>query len=95
MGNSRRSYDAPPTLGPQAVVGWVHHPLPHGIELQVQTASSTFALDNDQVATTRLVLSRNQALLLASYLLNVTGHSPGDVPDQARPRWPRWLRRRP
>lgn len=87
-------FEAPRRVGPQAVVGWVHHDLPHGIELRVQTASSAFALDNAEVATTRLVLSRNQALLLASYLLNVTGHSPADVPDQSGSRWTSWLKRR-
>lgn len=86
-------YDVPPRAGPQAVVGWVHHPLPQGIELQVQTTPSAFALDNHQIATTRLVLTRNQALLLASFLLNVTGHSAEDVPDQTRSRRLRWFRR--
>lgn len=75
--------DVPPHSGPQAVVSWVlHHPLPHGIELRVQTTASTFALENQQIATTRLVLTRNQALLLATFLLKLTGHAPDDVPEQ-------------
>lgn len=86
--------EAPHRDTPHAVVGWVHHPLPNGIVLQLQTTPSAFALHNADVATTRLVLSRNQALLLASYLLDATGHSPADVPDRARSRWPRWLRLR-
>lgn len=87
-------YDAPRRSGPQAVVGWVHHPLPKGIELEVQTTPSAQALDNQQIATTRLVLSRNQALLLASFLLNATGYSEADVPKRSVSRWPRWFRRR-
>jgi hypothetical protein len=87
-------YDAPRRSGPQAVVGWVHHPLPKGIELEVQTTPSAQALDNQQIATTRLVLSRNQALLLASFLLNATGYSEADVPKRSVSRWPRWFSRR-
>ncbi|MCP3736509.1 hypothetical protein M9979_16710 [Sphingomonas sp. RP10(2022)] len=83
-----------PDPAPQAVVGWVHRPLPQGIELQVQTTPSAFALGEDRVATTRLVLTRNQALLLASFLLRVTDHSAADVPDDHRPRWGRWFRGR-
>lgn len=87
-------YDAPRRSGPQAVVGWVHHPLPKGIELEVQTTPSTLALDNHQIATTRLVLSRNQALLLATFLLNATGYSEADVPKRTASRWLRWFSRR-
>ena len=86
--------DVPPHSGPQAVVGWVHHPLPQGIELRVQTTSSIFALENHQIATTRLVLTRNQALLLATFLLKVTGHAPDDVPEQRISLWSRLFRRR-
>jgi len=77
-----------------AVIGWVHHPLPHGIALEVQTAASAAALDDGRVDTTRLVLTRNQALLLASFLLRVTGHTADDVPDARRPAWRRWFSRR-
>lgn len=86
--------DAPPGDRPQAVVGWLHRPLVHGIELQVQTTPSTFALENQQVATTRLVLSRNQALLLARFLLDVTGHVAEDIPIKPRSRWARLFGRR-
>jgi hypothetical protein len=79
---------------PGAVIGWIHHPLPHGIALEVQTAASAAALDGGRVDTARLVLTRNQALLLASFLLRVTGHSAADVPDARRRGWRRWLGRR-
>ena len=86
--------DVAPHSGPQAVVGWVHHPLPQGIELRMQTTASVFALENQQIATTRLVLTRNQALLLATFLLKVTGHALDDLPEQRRSFWSRLFRRR-
>lgn len=93
-GPSDRTHpDAPGRAGPHAVVGWTHSPLPHGIELTLQAAASSFALENQQIAETRLVLTRNQALLLARFLLQVSGHDATDVAD-ARPLWARWFRRR-
>lgn len=80
--------------GPQAVVGWLHNRLPHGIELRLQTAASAQALERQEIDTTRLLLTRNQALLLASFLLKVSDHSPADVPDATRHGWSRWFRRR-
>lgn len=83
--------EIPPEPQAQAFIGWIHHPLPHGIELRLQSTRSASALEQQQVDTTRLVLTRNQALLLATFLLKVTGQSARDVPEDARPWWKRWL----
>ena len=58
--------------GPRAVIGWVHHALPHGVELRIQSARSSEALREGAIETSRLVMTRNQALLLARSLLQAT-----------------------
>lgn len=60
--------DADPTV----VVGWTHGSLPGGIELRVQSTRSQRALDNGDIESVRLCMTRNQALLLAHYLLDAT-----------------------
>jgi len=59
----------------QALVGWTHAPLPNGIDLRIQCARSTVALENEQVEVQHVLMTRNQALLLARYLLDITGQS--------------------
>lgn len=58
---------------PTVVVGWTHGSLPNGIELRVQSARSQQALNNGEIEGVRLCMTRNQALLLARYLLDATG----------------------
>lgn len=66
----------------RALVGWTHAILPSGVDLRVQCAPSTRALANDQIETQHLLMTRNQALLLAKYLLEVTDQT---LPPKRRP----------
>lgn len=59
----------------QALVGWTHTALPNGIDLRIQCASSSVALENEQVEVQHVLMTRNQALLLARYLLEITDQS--------------------
>lgn len=56
-----------------ALVGWSHSPVPNGIHLRIQSTRSNIALENQQVVAHDLVMTNNQALLLAHYMLDVTG----------------------
>lgn len=59
------------------LVGWTHGACGQGINLRLQSARSQAGLRAGQVDTNHLLLTRNQALLLARYLLTVTGQSDG------------------
>ncbi len=59
----------------QALVGWTHAALPNGIDLRVQCAPSSRALQNEEIEVQHLLMTRNQALLLARYLLEITGQT--------------------
>lgn len=67
---------------PLALIGWTHLDMPNGIDLRVECARSRIALENDLIEQQHIVMTRNQALLLARYLLKVTGQT---LPEQARP----------
>ena len=71
-GFSPRSAQGTGDADPTVVVGWSHGTLPGGIELRVQSTRSQQALDNGDVDSVRLCMTRNQALLLARYLLEAT-----------------------
>jgi hypothetical protein len=67
---------------PRALVGWTHLDMPGGIDLRMECARSRFALENDMIEQRDIVMTRNQALLLARYLLKVTGQT---LPEEAPP----------
>ena len=67
---------------PRALVGWSHFDMPNGIDLRMECARSRIALDNDLIEQRHVVMTRNQALLLARYLLKVTGQT---LPNEAPP----------
>ncbi|WP_052130107.1 hypothetical protein [Sphingomonas sp. 35-24ZXX] len=69
-------------LPPIALIGWTHRELPNGIDLRIECARSRIALENDVIEHRDIVMTRNQALLLARYLLKVTGQS---LPIEAKP----------
>lgn len=71
---------------PTVVVGWTHLDLVSGIELRLQSSRSQVALESGQVETARLCMTRNQAMLLARYLLDATGQ---DLPEKRRRLWSR------
>lgn len=59
----------------QALVGWTHATLPQGVDLRIQCADSMLALENQQISVQHVLMTRNQALLLARYLLEITGQT--------------------
>jgi hypothetical protein len=67
------------------VVGWTHNGLGSSIDLRIQSAVSQKALDESQVDSHHFLMTHNQALLLAKYLLDATGQT---LPPKARlPLW--------
>jgi hypothetical protein len=67
------------------VVGWTHHGLGSSIDLRIQSAVSQKALDGKSVDSHHFLMTHNQALLLAKYLLDATGQT---LPPKARmPLW--------
>jgi hypothetical protein len=56
------------------LVGWTHTPFAKGIDLCVQSTAKTPRHD-DGIAARHLLMTRNQALILAKYLLDVTGQT--------------------
>ena len=63
------------------LVGWSHVPCGAGINLRVQSAVSQAALKDGAIDAHHLLMTRNQALLLARYLLDTTGQTL-DMPER-------------
>lgn len=57
------------------VVGWTHHDLGTAIDLRIQSTESQSAFDEHRVDTHHFLMTHNQALLLATYLLDATGQT--------------------
>jgi hypothetical protein len=72
----------PPLSQTGVVVGWTHHDLGSSIDLRIQSAQSQQALDSNNVDNHHFLMTHNQALLLAKYLLDVTGQS---LPPRSKP----------
>lgn len=73
------------------VVGWTHYDLGSSIDLRLQSTVSRQALDENRVDSHHFLMTHNQALLLAKFLLDATGQS---LPLRAkRPLWRRLLPR--
>ena len=74
---------APERFG--VLVGWSHSPCGEGINLRVQSAVSRAALSDGRIDAHHLLMTRNQVLLLARYLLDATGQT---LDGEERPhRW--------
>lgn len=74
------------------VVGWTHNGLGSSIDLRIQSATSNQALSEDRIDSHHFLMTHNQALLLAKYLLDATGQT---LPTKARvPLWRKLTRRR-
>jgi len=72
------------------LVGWSHAPSRQGIQLRVQSTCSE-RRDPRDIAARSYMMTRNQALILAKYLLDATGQSLPAAPREGRIR--RLLRR--
>ena len=64
------------------VVGWTHSDLGTSIDLRIQSAQSKQALDDKRVDSHHFLMTHNQALLLAKYLLDTTGQK---LPARQKP----------
>lgn len=64
------------------VVGWTHHDLGSSINLRIQSATSQQSLNDKQIDSHHFLMTHNQALLLAKYLLDATHQS---LPQKVRP----------
>lgn len=64
------------------VVGWTHQDFGASMDLRIQSAVSKQALDERQVDSHHFLMTHNQALLLAKYLLDATGQT---LPKKTRP----------
>ena len=78
------------------LVGWTHHSLTNGLALRLERTRSMVALENEQLETEEVLMTRNQALLLGRYLIEAAGY---DMPQPAGHRRLRgllrgWMRRR-
>lgn len=63
------------------LVGWTHTPCGNGVNLRLQSATSPAALRSGEIESNYVLMTRNQALLLARYLLDVTGQTL-DMPER-------------
>lgn len=70
---------SPETYG--VLVGWSHSPCGSGINLRVQSAQTQDALREGRIDAHHLLMTRNQALLIARYLLETTGQTL-DMPEK-------------
>ncbi|MGV3512554.1 MAG: hypothetical protein ACO1OX_11200 [Novosphingobium sp.] len=68
------------------VVGWKHRAFARNIHLTVQSSRTTRPTP-DAIDTHHLLMTRNQAMLLANYLMRLTGQ---EIP--VRPRRTLWQR---
>jgi hypothetical protein len=66
---------SPPADHRGVVVGWTHHDLGSSIDLRIQSTTSQQALDENRVDSHHFLMTHNQALLLAKFLLDATGQS--------------------
>ena len=67
------------------VVRWTHNDLGTSIDLRIQSATSKQALDEKRIDSHHFLMTHNQALLLAKYLLDATGQT---LPLKVKP--PMW-----
>lgn len=81
MAESARAFDVHSSEqdDPGVLVGWSHRVFSLGIDLQLQKRG--LGSTPDEVGSERYLLTRNQALILAQYLLDATGQ---DLPRDRR-----------
>ena len=72
------------------LVGWSHRPFHRGIDLQVESVQRSGAVLDD-LDQRHYLMTRNQALILAKYLLEVTGQ---ELPERRQSIWQRLFGRK-
>ncbi|MBC2666888.1 hypothetical protein H7F51_15320 [Novosphingobium flavum] len=65
------------------LLGWSHTRTSRGIQLKVQSTSTEAGNPRD-IAARNLLMTRNQALILAKYLLDATGQTLPEKPRRGR-----------
>ncbi len=65
------------------LVGWTHTPFNQGIQLKVQSTTGSQRSPRP-VDARNYLMTRNQALILAKYLLDVTGQTLPEAPREGR-----------
>jgi hypothetical protein len=65
------------------LVGWTHAEFADKLDLRLQTVPNAEALQRDQVESLHIVMTPQQATLLANYLFTVTGQSPPRPPKRS------------
>ncbi len=73
---------SPPPEDFGVLVGWTHRDGPQGISLAMQSAASQAAWAAREIDRRHYLMTRNQALLLARYLLEATGQRL-DLPERS------------
>ena len=58
-----------------ALVGWTHQDLGERLMLRIESLHSIDREGHKQPDTTRLLMTRQQAALLGSYLVELSGHA--------------------
>ena len=71
-----------------ALVGWSHHEAGDRIMLRLESVQSKEAADKHEPDLHRFYMTKQQAAVLANYLMRVSGQSP---PDRASRSWFRRL----
>ena len=63
-----------------ALVGWTHQELGDRLMLTIETVTSTQAADDRSPDVLRVMMTRNQAAILGSYLVGQSGLVPAERP---------------
>ena len=58
------------------LVGWSHHEAAGKFDLRLETAQSTGRLVQGDVETLHVIMTRQQATVLANYLFQITAQTP-------------------
>ncbi len=80
-GQQPRGSDSGDDFG--VLLGWSHAPFTRGIQLKLQSTIGD-SRDHDTVAARSYLMTKNQALILAKYLLDATGQTLPAGPREGR-----------
>ena len=58
------------------LVGWTHHSMGSKLDLKLQCVQSTRGLERDEVDSHHVMMTREQAAVLANYLFQITQRQP-------------------
>jgi hypothetical protein len=69
------------------LVGWSHHAFQDKLDVRLQVVQSTRKLERDEIDAHHVVMTREQAAVLANYLFKVSGHTPPGPRKGLLARW--------